>query len=124
MEFLPATLIPVVAILMPVLIVFIALYFKHQRQLQVLETVRYLADKGLPVPKDLLDPPARQKGSPLSVALTTIGVGVGLIIFFRVMDMGGLWGIGALTVCIGAAQLLAFLLERKRQPATIESPKA
>ncbi len=120
-------IIPVVAILMPVAIVFIALYFKHQRELRLFETLRYLADKGQPIPRELLDPPVRPgsgfRVSRLSAALSTVGAGIGLIIFFRAMGMHSLWGIGALVASVGAAQLLAVWLERKRpQPGGIEAP--
>lgn len=118
--------IPIVAILMPVAIVFIALYFRHQRQVSLHETIKHLADKGMPVPKDLLDPPAqkwsadaggRQRRSPLFGAMTVFGVGIGLMIFFYAMGLGGLWGVGALVATIGVAQLIALAIER-RAPAT------
>ena len=47
-------LIGLCSVLMPVAIVFIVLYFRHRRSIETLATVRYLADKGLPVPADLL----------------------------------------------------------------------
>ena len=45
---LMGVMIPIVAILMPVAIVFIALYFRHQRQVSLHETIKHLADKGMP----------------------------------------------------------------------------
>ena len=119
--------IPIVAIMMPVAIVFIALYFRHQRQVSLHETIKHLADKGMPVPKDLLDPPVpslhsdavggHQRRSPLFGAMTVFGVGVGLMVFFYAMGMGGLWGVGALVATIGVAQLIALAIER-RSPST------
>ena len=116
--------VPIVAILMPVAIVFIALYFRHQRQVSLHETIKHLADKGMPVPKDLLDPPSRnrnagegrQRNSPLFGAMTTFGAGIGIGIFFYAMGWGGLWGVGALVATIGVAQLIALAIER-RAPA-------
>jgi len=119
-------MIPIVAILMPVAIVFIALYFRHQRQVSLHETIKHLADKGMPVPKDLLDPPGqhwnvdaggRPRRSPLFGAMTVFGVGIGLMIFFYAMGLGGLWGVGALVATIGVAQLIALALERRAPSA-------
>ncbi|MEP7098894.1 MAG: DUF6249 domain-containing protein [Burkholderiales bacterium] len=112
--------VPIVAILMPVAIVFIALYFRHQRQVSLHATIKHLADKGMPVPKDLLDPPGRDwdtkhgrpRRSPFFGAMTMLGVGVGLIVLFRAMGLGGLWGVGALVAIIGIAQLIALAIER------------
>ncbi len=50
-------LVAVVAILLPALIIFIVFYYKHRREEALFATVRHLADKGLPVPRELLDPP-------------------------------------------------------------------
>jgi amino acid transporter len=113
--------IPIVAILMPVAIVFIALYFRHQRQVSLHETIKHLADKGMPVPKDLLDPPSRwgdgngtrRRHSPFFGAMTVLGVGIGLMLFFFIMEMRGLWGIGALVATIGLVQLIALAFERR-----------
>jgi hypothetical protein len=114
----------IVAILMPVAIVFIALYFRHQRQVSLHETIKHLADKGMPVPKDLLDPPSpdwagggRPRRSPFFGAMTTLGVGVGLVILFYALGMGGLWGVGALVATIGVAQLIALAIERRSSDA-------
>ena len=114
--------IPIVAILMPVAIVFIALYFRHQRQVSLHATIKHLADKGMPIPKDLLDPPGqdwnavdgtRVRRSPLFGAMTVLGVGVGLMVLFYALGMGGLWGVGALVATIGVAQLIALAIERR-----------
>jgi Domain of unknown function (DUF6249) len=121
-------MIPIVAIMMPVAIVFIALYFRHQRQVSLHETIKHLADKGMPVPKDLLDPPAqngnldaddRQRRSPFFSAMTVLGIGIGLMLFFYAMGMGGLWGVGALVATIGVAQLIALAIERR---STVAKP--
>lgn len=122
---LMGVMIPIVAILMPVAIVFIALYFRHQRQVSLHETIKHLADKGMPVPKDLLDPPARnwnspdgrQRRSPFFGAMTMLGVGLGLVVLFYAMGMGGLWGVGALVATIGVAQLIALAIERRSADA-------
>ena len=110
----------VIAILLPALIVFIVLYYKHRRSEKVFDTVRQLVEAGHPVPRELLDPPAEAQpaGSPLFRAITLLGVGVGLALMFYVMGFRWLMGVGGLLVCIGAAQLLALAIERRWQDKT------
>ena len=115
-------LIGLCAVLMPVAIVFIVLHFRHRRSVETLATVRYLADKGMPVPAGLLrsgkdDRPASDPRSMLLTALSTLGAGVGLMIFFYTWTpMRFLWGIGALVAIIGVAQLIGLWLTRKPTP--------
>jgi hypothetical protein len=115
-------LVGLCAVLMPVAIVFIVLHFRHRRSTETLETVRYLADKGLPVPADLLrtgkdDRPASDPRSMLNTSLSTLGAGIGLMIFFYTWTpMRFLWGIGALVAIIGVAQLIGLWLTRKQVP--------
>jgi hypothetical protein len=120
---LKQVIVPVVAILagvgMPVLIVFLVMRFQHLRNQQLFETVRYLADRGQPIPRELLDPPRRPPvaGSQMFRAITLLGAGVGLALMFHLMNLPLLVGVGALLVCIGAAQLLGLRLERGSAPA-------
>jgi hypothetical protein len=115
-------LIGLCAVLMPVAIVFIVLHFRHRRSIETLATVRYLADKGLPVPADLLragkgDRPASDPRSMLITSLSTLGAGIGLMIFFYTWTpMRFLWGVGALVAIIGVAQLIGLWLTRKQAP--------
>lgn len=115
--FAKQTLIPLTAILcglaLPVLIVWLVLRNQQRRHQQLLETVRHLADRGMPVPRELLDPPQRTavQGSPMFRAITLVGVGVGLALMFVLLNLAFLAGIGALLVCIGVAQLVALRLE-------------
>ena len=110
--------IAVTALTMPVLIVWLVLRIQQRRNQLLFDTVRHLADKGLPVPRELLDPPRRRGASPRFRAITVVGVGVGLVLMFWWMDMRPLIGLGLLALCIGAAQLLALAWEPKDAPAT------
>lgn len=115
-------LVGLCAVLMPVAIVFIVLHFRHRRSTETLATVRHLADKGLPVPADLLGPgngdrPASDPRSMLITSLSTLGAGIGLMIFFYTWTpMRFLWGVGALVAIIGVAQLIGLWLTRKQAP--------
>jgi hypothetical protein len=111
-------LVGIVAVLSPVLIVLIVLHYRHRKSVEVLATVRQLAEKGVPVPVELLQPrePGRRSGlrSDLSTALSTLGAGIGLMVFFYASGfLSFLWGVGALVAIVGAAQLVALWLTRK-----------
>lgn len=112
-------LIPVVAIVcglgLPALIVYLVLRAQKHRLTLLHETVQKLADRGLPVPQELLDPPRRaMQGSPQFRAITLLGVAAGLAVMFYLLDLVPLMGIGALLACIGIAQLIALRLEPQR----------
>jgi hypothetical protein len=106
----------VISMLIPIAIVFVVLHFRHRRTQALYETVTQLSERGLPVPPDLLDPPAPRKSAetPLFRAITLIGVGVGLALMFYFLNLRHLAGIGALLLCIGIAQIIALRIERPR----------
>lgn len=113
-ESLNDLLVPGIAMLAPVLVVLIVLYFRDRRHAATQQTIRYLADKGLPVPKDLLDPPMRRRHSPLFTAITTLGSGLGLgLTLYLMMDGGKAWALGVLVSAVGLAQLVAIGVERR-----------
>lgn len=78
-----------------------------------------MMDKGLPVPPELLvsqrDGFATQNklSSALRTALALLRLGVDLIIFFWARG-GDNWGIGAIPLAIGLAQLLEWKIERPK----------
>jgi Domain of unknown function (DUF6249) len=115
-------LVAICAVLMPVAIVFIVLNFRHRRSVETLATVRYLADKGLPVPAELLRPGKGERAasdprSMLTTSLSTLGAGIGLMVFFYTWTpMRFLWGVGALVAIVGLAQLIGWWLTRKQAP--------
>jgi Flp pilus assembly protein TadB len=114
---LAGLLIPIVGILLPIFIVGIVLYFKQRQREALYETVKHFADRGMPVPRELLDPPQppgqSALGTPRFRAITLIGVGIGLALLFWSLDLVFLIGIGGLLVCIGLAQLFALKLDAR-----------
>jgi hypothetical protein len=103
-------LIPITAILMPLGIVYVvSAAAKHKRE--VLSRERIVAlEKGLDVP--LLDPPEKNKqGSPLGVALATVGAGLGICITLKVLEssipaMPSVWAAGLVPMFVGLAMLV------------------
>lgn len=111
----PAILVPALAILMPVAVVGLVLHYKVRRDDLTMLTVRELARLGQPIPPALLAPPERSgRGSPLAVALTLVGCGAGLIVFFLngLPRLQWLWGTGTIPLFIGLAQLIAWRVDR------------
>ena len=118
-----ALLIPLAGIALPVIIVFIVLHFRQRQREELYETVKHFADRGMPVPKELLDPPQPPKKDKVTetarfYAITLIGVGIGLVLMFWGMGLERLIGIGALVGCIGIAQLVAIRLDRRERSAS------
>lgn len=134
---LKEVLIPVVAILsgvvmvfMPVVLVWLALNHRARQTERVFAVVKAMAERGMPVPPQLIEramPPGwgeswRQSGgrrlsSPLFRAMTLVGLGLGTAVMFWLIDLAWLSGIGALFACVGGAQLAALAIERRWPPA-------
>ena len=121
--FRPELLIPVCAILMPLVVVIVAFNFAHKYQERKHKTIVELLEKGLPVPREMLRMPQRS-GSALMRGLTLVGVGVGVCAFLGAMFglEHGLWASGLIPLCIGVAQLIALKIEpQRREPETPSS---
>jgi len=96
---------------MPVLLVAIILYYKHRKQRLTHETIARLAEKGLPVPPELLRPPGRSYAG-LRGGMMLVGLGIALAIFFE--QVHGPWSIGLIPGMIGLALILAWAIESRR----------
>ena len=104
---------------MPLLLVAIVLVYKHRRMRMTHETIVRLAEKGIPVPPELLEPP-RQRSSGLRGGLVLIALGAGLSIFF--LERGGPWSIGLIPGLMGVALLIAWAIESKARERTGPTP--
>ena len=112
--------VPLVAILgmvmsfvVPLLLVAVILYYKHRKLRLTHETISRLAEKGLPVPPELLDPPrARHFG--LRAGLVLMALGLALAVFF--FETGGPASIGLIPGLMGLALLVAWAIERRARP--------
>jgi hypothetical protein len=111
-EALVAVIGMVVSFGLPVVLVVAILYYKHRRLRLIHETISRLAEKGLPVPPELLDPP--QHGDPgLRGGLVLLGMGIALAFFF--LEVGGPWSIGLIPALMGVALLVARAIERRKE---------
>ena len=98
---------------LPLGLVALILYYKHRRARMNHETIARLAEKGLPVPPELLEPPRRGHAG-LRGGLVLIAMGLALSFFFAGWGPG--WSIGLIPGLMGAALLLAWKIEN-RPPA-------
>lgn len=106
-------LVPLFGMIFVVALVVVVMEYRHRNSRQLHETIARLGDKGLPVPPELFVVQSTPK-SRLFWACTLIGLGVGLVIYFVAQGTNE-WGIGAIPLATGLAQLLAWKLEPTKQ---------
>jgi hypothetical protein len=122
---IPEFVIPIVAITMltifgaPVLIVALIMYFGFSKNRALHRTVRMMAEKGQPIPPELLAPPtpAVKQRSDMRRGVVLCMVGLGIMIFFGAVNdwEGGSWAIGVIPFVIGLGYLLVWKLEGGRK---------
>ena len=118
---IPEFVIPIVAITMltifgaPVLIVAFIMYFGFSKSRMQHRTIRMLAEKGQPIPAELLAPPTPQvrQRSDMRRGIVLVMVGIALMICFGAWNdwEGGAWAIGVIPFVIGLGYLLVWKLE-------------
>jgi hypothetical protein len=117
-------LVPIVGMLIPIIAIVMGIAAKMQREKLRHDTLRAFAERGQPVPPELLNPSVtpefryrhgRRTG--LQVGAVNAGAGLGLMLMFYLMQPGGwLWSIGAIPLFVGVALLIATAVERKQAP--------
>ncbi|PRC92362.1 DUF6249 domain-containing protein [Solimicrobium silvestre] len=126
-------IVPIVAIIMsigtPVAIVMAILHYKAKRNQMLHETIQQLAQKGLPIPRELLNGVANNsdsnksdfdnpgKKSALSKGIILIAIGIGMSIMFYVLPdrINNAWGVGMIPLLMGIGYLLIWKLENRDQ---------
>ena len=94
---------------LPLIVIAIVLIYKHQRNRMHQETILKLAEKGLPVPPELLRPPERAP-SPKG-GLVLVALGIALSVFF--WERGLPWSIGLIPGLMGAPLLVAWRIDSR-----------
>lgn len=95
---------------LPLALVALILVFKHRKLRMTHETIARLAEKGLPVPPELIEP-RRRGAATMRGGLMLIGLGIALAAFFA--QVGGPWSIGLIPGLMGAALLLSLAIEKR-----------
>jgi hypothetical protein len=125
MDFNPgaALLIPILGIvgglIVPIMVVPLVIWlvfrYRNQKEQRNHETLRRMIEKGMEIPPNLsFGDTAQETGSPLNKGLKYAGLGVGLIVFFLVMDLADIAGVGAIPLFIGLAYVLIWHLEKNK----------
>lgn len=94
---------------LPLLVIAIILAYKHQRNRLHQETILKLAEKGLPVPPELLQPPDRAASPKGGLVLLALGIAISVIFWER----GQPWSIGLIPGLIGVALLVAWKIDSR-----------
>lgn len=95
---------------LPLAMVAIVLFYRHRKAQLNHETILRLAEKGLPIPPELMDPPRRGNAG-LRGGLVLVALGIALSAFFAGWGPG--WSIGLIPGLMGAALLVAWKIEDK-----------
>ncbi len=116
--------IPIVAIVFlsifgaPVLIAIVAGIIALSAQRRRHQTIRMLAEKGQPIPVELLAPHTRavRQRSDVRRGVIWAMIGLGAMIFFGAVNdwEGGAWSIGLIPFLIGLGYLMVWKLEGKK----------
>jgi hypothetical protein len=99
---------------LPLTLVAIVLIYKQRKLRMSHEIIAKLAEKGLPVPPELLEQPSRRSSGPLRGGLVLIALGIALSIFFT--QVGAPWSIGLIPGLMGVALLLSWFIEKRLPP--------
>ena len=95
---------------LPLLLIAVILYYKHRKAQMNHETVTRLAEKGLPIPPELLERP-KPGHAGLRGGLVLVALGIALSVFFAGWGPG--WSIGLIPGLMGVALLVAWKIENK-----------
>ena len=95
---------------LPLALVAVILFYKHRKAQMNHETIVRLAEKGLPIPPELMEPPRRGNAG-LRGGLVLLALGIALSVFFAGCGPG--WSIGLIPGLMGAALLVAWKIENK-----------
>ena len=95
---------------LPLALVALVLYYRHRKLQMNHETITRLAEKGLPIPPELMEQPRRGNAG-LRGGLVLLALGVALSVFFAGWGPG--WAIGLIPGLMGVALLVAWKIESK-----------
>jgi hypothetical protein len=103
---------------LPLLVIAIVLVYKHHRNRMHQETILRLAEKGLPVPPELLQPPERSPSPKGGLVLLALGIALSAIFWER----GQPWSVGLIPGLIGVALLVAWKID-SRASRRVDPPR-
>jgi hypothetical protein len=114
-----AAVIAVVALVfsfgMPVFIVAIVLWSSVRKARMTHDTMLKLAEKGVPIPVELIAAPQKQKraSSDFKVGVVLLAAGAGISVFF--LEIHGPISLGAIPAFMGLGYIIAWKVEKSPQ---------
>jgi len=110
-EVLLAVLGMLISFSLPLILVGMILWFKHRKLKMTHDAIARFAEKGLPVPPELLAPPPSNWRAGLRGGLVLLGLGIALAVFLGEVD--GPWSIGLIPALMGLGLLIAAIIESR-----------
>lgn len=98
---------------MPIIVVAIISTYKMRKNRLVHGTVLSLAEKGVPIPPELIVPPQAQVQSDLKIGVVMLAAGAGISLFF--FEVHGPVSFGAVPALMGLGYIIAWKLEKSPQ---------
>jgi hypothetical protein len=102
---------------MPITVVAMVLYYFLRKARLKHQTILSLAEKGMPVPPELIVAPqaAKRASSDLKVGIVLFAAGAGISLFF--LEVHGPISLGAIPGLMGIGYMVAWKLEKQPQPS-------
>jgi dolichol kinase len=94
-------------------VAFIVAWFRFRRYKTLHETLRIMAEKGMPIPPELLHPHEQQlRHKSLRGGLVCLGVGIGLMVWL-LFEHHGHWPLSLIPLLMGVALLVSWAIESR-----------
>lgn len=111
------SLVVIIAILSPVLIVAIVLYFIFRNRNQRYKLAQAAIASGKAVPHELLREDRQSDDFLWSKGIKTASIGLGLVFFFWILGAEPLIGVGLLVFCMGVGQAIIAKTTKRKTPS-------
>jgi hypothetical protein len=102
---------------MPIVIVALISWYKMRKQRLIHATVLALAEKGVPIPPELIVPPQKlaqiRVNSDLKIGILLLAAGAGVSLFLLELDAKAL-SLGAIPMLIGIGYIVAWKIEKPK----------
>ncbi|MCX7266667.1 MAG: DUF6249 domain-containing protein [Limnohabitans sp.] len=119
--------IPILALCIPIVALIMHYHEKIQHNQHLHETIRLLAEKGVPIPPELLQaaiatapvapPKTWSSASQLRGGIINVSMGIGILILYVAIrpEEDWLWIIGAIPILIGLVFFLVWFIETRKK---------
>jgi Domain of unknown function (DUF6249) len=97
----------------PIFIVTIVLWFSARKTRQTHDTMLKLAEKGVPIPTELIATPQKRASSDFKVGIVLLAAGAGICAFL--LEIHGPVSLGAIPALMGLGYMIAWKVEKSPQ---------